>query len=93
MVQSVSEIATNSVRHGGGQGEHRAWRDGGSLVCEVSDAGHITSPLAGRLPPARDGGAGGGLWLANQLCDLVQICSSPSGTAIRLRRSGLQPAG
>ena len=26
----------------------------------------------------------GGLWVANQLCDLVQIFSSPSGTTVRL---------
>ncbi len=46
MVLAVNEIATNSLRHGGGHGELRAWRDGHSLVCEVSDQGHITSPLA-----------------------------------------------
>jgi anti-sigma regulatory factor (Ser/Thr protein kinase) len=84
IVLAVNEIATNSLRHGGGQGELRAWSDGRSLVCEVSDLGHITAPLVGRLPPALDTGAGGGLWLANQLCDLVQIYSSPHGTVIRV---------
>jgi anti-sigma regulatory factor (Ser/Thr protein kinase) len=84
IVLAVNEIATNSLRHGGGQGELRAWSDGRSLVCEVSDRGHITAPLVGRLPPALDAGADGGLWLANQLCDLVQIYSSPHGTVIRV---------
>jgi len=84
LVLSVSEVATNSIRHGGGRGELRAWTDGRSLVCEVSDRGHITSPLAGRLRPAPDAGKGAGLWVANQLCDLVQIYSSPRGTTIRL---------
>ena len=83
MVQAVNEIATNSVRHGGGQGEIRTWIDGRSLVCEVSDLGHITAPLVGRLRPALTS-AEGGLWLANQLCDLVQIHSSPGGTAVRV---------
>ena len=83
MVQAVNEIATNSVQHGGGHGEIRAWIDGRSLVCEVSDLGHITAPLVGRLQPVLTG-AEGGLWLANQLCDLVQIHSSPDGTAVRV---------
>jgi anti-sigma regulatory factor (Ser/Thr protein kinase) len=86
VVLAVNEIATNSLRYGGGQGELRAWSDGHSLVCEVSDRGHITAPLAGRLPPAPEGGDEGGLWLANQLCDLVQIYSSPGGTAVRVYR-------
>jgi anti-sigma regulatory factor (Ser/Thr protein kinase) len=84
IVQAVNEIATNSLQHGGGQGELHTWSDNRSLVCEVSDHGHITSPLAGRLPPTPDTTHGAGLWLANQLCDLVQIYSSPGRTAIRL---------
>lgn len=84
IVQAVNEIATNSLQHGGGQGELHTWTDNRSLVCEVSDHGHITSPLAGRLPPTPDTTHGAGLWLANQLCDLVQIYSSPGRTAIRL---------
>ena len=84
LVAAVNEIATNSLRHGGGHGELRVWTDGRSLVCEVSDHGHLTSPLAGRLPPASDAGAG--LWLANQFCDLVQIYSTAEGTAIRVHQ-------
>ncbi len=84
MVQAVNEIATNSLQHGGGQGELHTWTDGQSLVCEVSDHGHITSPLAGRLPPTPETTDSAGLWLANQLCDLVQVYSSPGRTAIRL---------
>jgi anti-sigma regulatory factor (Ser/Thr protein kinase) len=87
MVLAVSEIASNSIRHGGGQGEVRAWTDHRSLVCEVSDRGHITAPLVGRERPAPDAGRGAGLWMANQLCDLVQVYSSPHGTTIRVRRS------
>jgi anti-sigma regulatory factor (Ser/Thr protein kinase) len=83
MVLAVNEIATNSVRHGGGRGELRAWSDGTNLVCEVSDAGHITAPLVGRRQPPPDAAAGGGLWVANQVCDLVQIYSSARGTVIR----------
>lgn len=87
MVLAVSEIATNSIRHGGGQGEVRAWTDDKSLVCEVSDRGHITAPLVGRERPAPEAGQGAGLWVANQLCDLVQVYSSPHGTTIRVHCS------
>lgn len=87
IVQAVSEIASNSLHYGGGEGELHAWTDDQSLVCEVSDHGHITSPLAGRLPPAPGTAAGAGLWLANQLCGLVQIYSSPGRTAIRLHQN------
>jgi hypothetical protein len=54
---------------------------------EALDCGHITSPLAGRLPLTPDTAPGAGLWLANQLCDLVQIYSSPGRTAIRLHQN------
>jgi anti-sigma regulatory factor (Ser/Thr protein kinase) len=84
LVAAVNEIATNSLRHGGGQGELRVWAENDALVCEVSDHGRLTDPLAGRLPPATDQGAG--LWLANQLTDLTQIHSGPDGTLVRLRQ-------
>jgi len=87
LVLAVNEIATNSLQHGGGHGELRVWPEDGGLVCEISDRGHITSALAGRLPPSLDGADGGGLWLANHMCDLVQIFSSSGGTAIRLLQS------
>ncbi|HTT51068.1 MAG TPA: sensor histidine kinase [Streptosporangiaceae bacterium] len=84
LVAAVNEIATNSLQHGGGRGELRVWTDDGWLLCEVSDQGHLTAPLAGQLPPAADQGAG--LWLANQLTDLVQIHSSTGGTVVRVHQ-------
>lgn len=83
-VLAVGEVATNSVRHGGGSGVLRLWRGAHSLICEVSDAGHITQPLAGRERPDLTQQNGFGLWLANHLCDLVQVRSFPSGSVIRL---------
>jgi anti-sigma regulatory factor (Ser/Thr protein kinase) len=84
LVLAVSELATNSIRYGGGQGVLRHWRDGEMLVCEISDQGSIDEPLAGRVRP--DGGeiGGYGLWLVNQLCDLVQIRSFESGNVARM---------
>jgi anti-sigma regulatory factor (Ser/Thr protein kinase) len=84
LVAAVNEVATNSVRHGGGRGRLRLWNEPGALVCEVRDAGHIEDPLVGRIQPRRGQIGGYGLWLTNQLCDLVQIRSQPTGTAVRL---------
>jgi anti-sigma regulatory factor (Ser/Thr protein kinase) len=87
VVLAVSEIASNSIRHGGGRGELRIWTEGRTLVCEVSDTGHITSPLVGRVRPAPGAAGGAGLWLANQLCDLVQISSSARGSTVRVHQA------
>lgn len=89
IVLAVNEVATNSIRHGGGQGSLRVWEDAAGLVCEVRDQGHIHQRLAGRRQPTSDQAAGRGLWLVNQFCDLVQLRSSAAGTTVRLhmRRS------
>lgn len=86
---AINEIATNSVRHGGGRGTLRLWIEDGTVVCEVNDAGHLTgSSLVGRRLPPFEQGHGRGLWLANQLCDLVQIRTAPGGTTVRLHVRG-----
>ncbi len=87
LVLAVNELATNSMRHGGGRGVLSVWQENGTLLCEVTDRGHIADPLAGRerQPDARGGGRG--LWLVNHLCDLVQVRSSQAGNVIRLHMS------
>ena len=84
VVLAVSEIATNSAKHGGGEGTFRTWRDSDALVLEVQDAGRVTDPLMGRVEPPVDQVGGRGLWLCNQLCDLVQVHSTDAGTTVRL---------
>jgi anti-sigma regulatory factor (Ser/Thr protein kinase) len=85
LVAAASELAANSVAHGGGTGTLRSWREGDRLLVEFEDRGKIDEPLAGRLRPALTQQGGRGLWLANQLCDLVQIRSSEFGTTVRLQ--------
>ena len=84
LVLAVDELATNSLRHGGGRGTLRIWRDGGALVCEVRDAGRIDNPMAGRERPPTERDGGRGLWMVNQLCDLVQLRSFPDGATVRV---------
>jgi anti-sigma regulatory factor (Ser/Thr protein kinase) len=83
---AAHEVAANSIEHGLGSGRLRVWRQDESVICEVRDGGQIRAPLAGwELPPP--GASGGrGLWMANQLCDLVQIRSGVDGTTVRLHR-------
>jgi anti-sigma regulatory factor (Ser/Thr protein kinase) len=84
LVLAVDELATNSVRYAAGEHLVRAWQENGTLLCEVSDGGHIADPLAGRLLPGPEEFRGRGLWLVNQLCDLVQLRSSPTGSVVRI---------
>jgi anti-sigma regulatory factor (Ser/Thr protein kinase) len=84
LLLAVTEMATNSLRHGGGKGTLRVWEEGDSVVCEVSDQGRIDDPLVGRVRPAIEQEDGRGLWIANQLCDLVQVRTFAAGTTVRL---------
>ena len=81
----ASELATNSVRYGGGSGVLRLWREGPYAVCEVRDRGMITDPLVGlRRPDFRKGSVGAGLWAVNRVCALVSIRSTlREGTVVR----------
>ncbi|MHB8241470.1 MAG: anti-sigma factor RsbA family regulatory protein [Solirubrobacteraceae bacterium] len=93
LVLAVNELATNSIRYGGGCGTMLAWRERDELMCEIKDAGHIQDPLIGRSRPGPDQHTGRGLWLVNQLCDLVQIRSSPEGTAVRVHKARTPQTG
>lgn len=89
LVLAAHEVATNSLRHAGTEPIVRMWREAGgqpaSVVCEIRDRGVIADPMAGRLLPDTDREDGRGLWLANQLCTLAQVRSSPeAGTTVRL---------
>ncbi|MDQ2942252.1 MAG: sensor histidine kinase [Candidatus Dormibacteraeota bacterium] len=84
LVTALNEVATNSIRHGGGSGILRVWQEQSAVVCEVRDKGRFDKPLADRERPSAHISAPRGLWLANQLCDLVQIRTMPEGTVVRL---------
>jgi anti-sigma regulatory factor (Ser/Thr protein kinase) len=84
LMTAVNEVATNSIRHGGGGGSLRIWLEYAAVVCEIRDSGRFSNPLADRQRPSPIHTAPRGLWLANQLCDLVQIRNFADGTVIRL---------
>ena len=94
LVLAVSEIAANTLCHTSASGMLRIWHTAQEVICQVSDRGWITDPLAGRVHrPAEEHGQG--LWVVNQECDLVELRSGPAGTTIRLhmRRPDAASAG
>jgi anti-sigma regulatory factor (Ser/Thr protein kinase) len=85
---AVHELITNAVRHGGGAGTVAVWPGDRGVVVEVRDAGRIVDPLLGRTKPAEGQTSGFGTWIVTQLCDLVQVRSTPEGTAVRVHVRG-----
>jgi len=84
LVLAVYEIATNTVLYTTGTGTLRIWPEPATVVCELQDGGFIADVFAGRRRPSDTADHGRGLWMANQLCDLVQLRSTTRGTTIRL---------
>jgi anti-sigma regulatory factor (Ser/Thr protein kinase) len=87
LVIAVNELVANSIRHGGGAGVLRLWRDDDELLCEVVDWGSISDPLVGRRQPTPEQIGGRGLWIVNHLCDLVQVRSHAGRSVVRLHMS------
>lgn len=75
----VHELVQSSIRRGASSGSVRIWTVGHALIYEVRDATVVRDPLLGRRGSGRDG-----VWAANQLCDLVQLRSTPAGTTVRV---------
>jgi anti-sigma regulatory factor (Ser/Thr protein kinase) len=82
LVLAAHELASNAVRHGGGQGRLRMWQMNGSVYCEIADGGDGFSyprPDGDRRPPV--GATGGrGLWIVAQLVDVLQVTTGVDGT-------------
>jgi anti-sigma regulatory factor (Ser/Thr protein kinase) len=87
LVLAVDEIASNSLRHATGAGVLAMWSDGDSVIAEVRDSGRILDPMAGRVRPSTGKEGGFGLWLVNQICDLVQVRTFASGSVVRIHMS------
>ncbi|SCF07233.1 Anti-sigma regulatory factor (Ser/Thr protein kinase) [Micromonospora coriariae] len=81
---AVSELAANTIKHTAGGGTLAVWTDDTRLICQLTDTGHITNPLAGRIPVPPQQPGSRGLLLVNQLCDLVRVHTVPGATTIRL---------
>ena len=81
----MSELAANSIVHGGGTGEARVWLEPNAFLCEVVDRGVIDDPMVGRRRPSPEQLNGRGLWIVNQLADQMQVHSDEDGSVVRFR--------
>jgi serine/threonine-protein kinase RsbW len=84
---AVTEVATNTVRHGGGQGALDILRDDErALYAGVSDQGPGGAAVPAEKPPP-DAVSGRGLWISKELTDNMRIDSGEDGTTVRLEMS------
>jgi anti-sigma regulatory factor (Ser/Thr protein kinase) len=84
LVFAVNEAASNALRHGDGLARARLWRDANDVIGEISTTTTIDDPLAGRRTPDPEAAGGRGLWLINQVCDLVEVRSDREGASVRM---------
>jgi anti-sigma regulatory factor (Ser/Thr protein kinase) len=90
LVLAVGEVAANTLRHTRAGGTLHVWHTTEEVLCQVQDQGWITDPLAGRRRrPAIE--PGHGLWVVNQVCDLVEVRTGQAGTTTRLHMNLAQP--
>ena len=85
LVLAVNEIGSNSVEHGPGRGRLRLWTTEEAVIAEIVDRGTADLPFPGMVAPLASGVRGRGLWLASELCDVMQVWSDGEGTVVRLR--------
>ncbi len=85
-VVAVNELLTNAVRHGGGSGRLRLWRERSAVVCEVADSGtgFGADEVDTANRPRLDSPGGWGLWLAGELTDRMEIDTGTNGTTVRI---------
>jgi anti-sigma regulatory factor (Ser/Thr protein kinase) len=84
LVIAISELAANTLRHTDSGGTVQIWQTEDEIICQVIDTGQITDPLAGHRPRSDELLGGNGLWIVNQVCDLVQARTGRAGTTTRL---------
>jgi anti-sigma regulatory factor (Ser/Thr protein kinase) len=82
VVLIAHELASNSVRHGGGSGRLHLWRDGDRIMCRVSDSGPgLADPAGSAEEPSPQVPGGRGLWIVRSIA-AVRTVTGPSGTTI-----------
>jgi anti-sigma regulatory factor (Ser/Thr protein kinase) len=85
LVLAVNELTSNSIEHGPGSGMLRLWQAPGAVVAEVTDrGGGLDVPFPGLALPPPEGARGRGLWLASELCTVLEVWGDETSTVIRL---------
>jgi anti-sigma regulatory factor (Ser/Thr protein kinase) len=82
VVLVASELAANALRHGGGAGQLRLWRDGTHVYCQVIDHGPgIAEPYPGQSTPDPTAVEGRGIWICRQLSSDLVISGTQDGAS------------
>lgn len=82
LAEAARNLAQGSLHRGAVEVTVRVWSLPDAVTCELTDETVITDLLHGRRTPLVDEHEG--VWFANQLCDLVQLRSTATGTTIRV---------
>ena len=82
VVITAHELATNAIRQGEGHGQLRLWADGGSLYFQVSDDGPAKQDDARPDAAEWQREHAHGLWIINQVANLVSLHPDPDGTTV-----------
>src|SRR5271170_276348 len=86
LVLAVSEVGAYLKNQGPGTAAVRTWEQPGAVVCDFREPGiSIGDPFLGLRPARLEPGDGDGLWLANQICDWMEIRSGADGCRIQLQ--------
>lgn len=86
-VLAVTEIASNALEHGVPPIAVLLWTIPTSVICQITDTGQHTQPLAGLLPPRATQRRGRGLWMAHQLCDQLYLWPRPTTVRLQMDRT------
>ena len=90
---AVSEVTANALLHGHSAADVRVTASAAEVTVEVRDTGSGFRPAPpDQAVPDPHADHGRGLWLVEQLVDVVEIDTGPGGTTVRLtmhRASGV----
>jgi anti-sigma regulatory factor (Ser/Thr protein kinase) len=92
-VLAVTEVATNALEHGAPPAAVCLWTTSASVICQITDNGRFTQPLAGLLPPRANQYRARGLWIAHQLCDQFYLWPEPTTIRLQMDRPQITSPG
>jgi hypothetical protein len=86
LVLAVSEVGGYLKNRWAAGATVQTWEQPGGIVCDFRQPGaSIDDPFLGLRPAELVPGDGDGLWLANQICDWMDIRSDAEGCTIQLQ--------
>jgi hypothetical protein len=89
LVYAASEVAAYLLEQGSERLKMSLWMSAGQIVCQITGhAGQAGDAFAGLRPPALESLPGDGLWLAQQVCESVEVRVDRAGCTIHLQVHG-----